>query len=80
MKSQREREGKRAYESKDAARGRGEKKMRERKEREEWKGGTEGGITLLERGKTNNYTCTIKTCISHLAFHISYSVAFPQNQ
>ena len=42
MKSQREREGKRAYESKDGARGRGEKKMRERKEREEWKGGTEG--------------------------------------
>ena len=77
MKSQREREGKRAYESKDGASGRGEKKMREGTGREEWKGGTEGGITA---GKTNNYTYTIKTCISHLAFYTSYSISFPQNQ
>lgn len=56
MKSQRE--GKRGHESKVEQEG-GERKIRERKGREEWKGGREGGITA-GTWKTNNYTTQLR--------------------
>lgn len=48
--------------------GEGRQKM---KEGEKQGRGREG--SLLECGKTNNYTYAMKICITHLAFSVSYS-------
>lgn len=55
--------------------GEGRQKM---KEGEKQGRGREG--SLLECGKTNNYTYAMKICITHLAFSVSYSNPPPPHQ